>query len=159
MTFPVKAQLATGANIAGVWGTPRETLGRLPAELAALGIEVEADSPLYATAPVGPVEQPEFLNGALRIATGLAPLALLTVLKALERKAGRTEGVRWGPRPLDIDIIAYGDRVIAMPGRLSVPHPDLAKRGFVLRPLADVAPDWRHPVTGLGAAEMLARLG
>jgi len=158
MTAPVTALLAIGANIAGAWGGPRETLTRLPGELSALGIEVEAASALYTTPPFGPVDQPEFLNGALRVITGLAPLSLLAVLKALERSAGRTEGVRWGPRPLDIDIIAYGERRIAVPGRLTVPHPGLAQRAFVLRPLADVAPDWRHPVTGATVAEMLARL-
>lgn len=158
MTARVTALLAIGANIPGAWGGSRETLTRLPAELSALGIEVVAASALYTTAPIGPVEQPEFLNGALRVLTGLAPLGLLAVLKALERSAGRTEGVRWGPRPLDIDIIAYGERRIAVPGRLMVPHPGLAERDFVLRPLADVAPGWRHPVTGATVAEMLARL-
>ncbi len=154
----VSALLATGANIAGAWGEPEATLTRLPAELEALGIKVKAISPLHATAPMGPVEQPRFLNGALLVETSLPPLGLLAVLKALERKAGRTEGVRWGPRALDIDILAYGDRMISVPGRLAVPHPEMAKRDFVLKPLADIAPDWRNPLSGLTVGEMLARL-
>lgn len=154
----VAALLAIGANIAGSWGEPEATLARLPRELEALGIKVKAVSPLHATAPMGPIEQPRFLNGALRVETSVPPLGLLAVLKALERKAGRTDGVRWGPRPLDIDILTYGDRVISVSGRLTVPHPEMAKRDFVLKPLADIAPDWRHPGSGLTVREMLALL-
>ncbi len=154
----VSVLLATGANIAGSWGEPAEALARLPAEVEALGIKVKAVSPLYATPPMGPVEQPQFTNGALLVETDLPPLGLLAVLKALERKAGRTDGVRWGPRALDIDILAYGDRVISVPGRLTVPHPEMARRDFVLKPLAEIAPGWRHPQSGLTVREMLARL-
>lgn len=155
----VSVLLATGANIAGSWGEPEVTLARLPAELERLGIKVKAVSALHGTAPMGPVEQPHFTNGALRVETDLPPLGLLAVLKGLERKAGRIDGVRWGPRALDIDILSYGDRLISVPGRLSVPHPEMAKRDFVLKPLAGIAPDWRHPVSGLSVREMLARLG
>ncbi|MEZ5924272.1 MAG: 2-amino-4-hydroxy-6-hydroxymethyldihydropteridine diphosphokinase [Hyphomicrobiaceae bacterium] len=161
VTGSVVALLAIGANVPGVWGDPLGTLSRLPGELEALGIAVMAASPLYATAPVGPVNQPGFLNGALKVTTELPPLGLIAVLKALERKAGRIAGMRWGPRPLDIDIIAYGDRVIDTEGphgRLVVPHAEVARRDFVLKPLVDVAPGWRHPVTGLTASEMLERL-
>lgn len=154
----VAVLLAIGANVPGRWGEPRASLERLPVELAVLGIVVEAISPLYTTAPVGPVSQPDFMNGALKVTTDLPPLGLLAVLKALERTAGRADGVRWGPRPLDIDILAYGDRVIHLPGRLTVPHPEMARREFVLRPLADIAPDWRHPVLWLTVREMLVRL-
>ena len=154
----VAALLAVGANIAGSWGEPEVTLARLPRELEALGIKVKAISPLHGTAPMGPVEQPHFTNGALQVETNLPPLGLLAVLKALERNAGRTDGVRWGPRALDIDILAYGDRTIAIPGRLTVPHPEMANRDFVLKPLADIAPGWRHPQSGLTVREMLMRL-
>jgi 2-amino-4-hydroxy-6-hydroxymethyldihydropteridine diphosphokinase len=154
----VAVLLAIGANVPGRWGEPRASLERLPVELAVLGIAVEAISPLYTTAPVGPVSQPDFMNGALKVTTDLPPLGLLAVLKALERTAGRADGVRWGPRPLDIDILAYGDRVVHLPGRLTVPHREMARREFVLRPLADIAPDWRHPVLGLTIREMLVRL-
>jgi 2-amino-4-hydroxy-6-hydroxymethyldihydropteridine diphosphokinase len=156
------ALLAIGANVAGAWGTPRETLTRLPMELELLGIAVEAAAALIETPPFGPIAQPAFLNGALRIRTCLPPLGLLSVVKALERSAGRKPGERWGPRPLDVDIVAYGNRVMRAgraDGPLEIPHPGLAERDFVLRPLAEIAPDWRHPVTGLTAGEMLARLG
>lgn len=155
------AILGIGANIAGAWGAPRETLTRLPLELEALGIDVEAAAPLIETPPFGPVAQPSFLNGALRVRTGLPPLGLLAVLKALERKAGRVRTERWGPRALDIDIVAYGDRVLraeSADGPLEIPHPGLPERDFVLRPVLAVAPAWRHPVTGLTAGEMLAAL-
>ncbi len=88
----VTALLAIGGNIAGAWGPPREALTRLPEELARLGVTVEAVATLIETPPFGPVAQPAFLNGALRIRTGLTPLALLAVVKALERKAGRKSG-------------------------------------------------------------------
>lgn len=156
------ALLAVGANIAGLWGSPRETLGRLPAELGRLGIEVEAVSALIETPPFGPVQQPSFLNGALRVRTALPPQGLLAVLKAVERTAGRRTGERWGPRALDIDIVAYGDRLLSAKtadGPLEIPHPGLPERDFVLRPLLEIAPGWRHPSTGLTPEQMLGRLG
>lgn len=161
-TSEVVALLAIGANLAGAWGSPRETLGRLPIELEGLGVAVDGVSTLIETPPFGPVAQPSFFNGALRVRTRLPPQGLLAVLKALERKAGRGPGERWGPRPLDIDIAAYGDRVVkaeTADGPLEIPHPGLAARDFVLRPLAEIAPAWQHPETGLTAAQMLAHLG
>ena len=158
--------LGYGANLAGPWGPPEVTIAEALRRLEARGVHVRAVSRLYVTPPFGPVPQPDYLNGAAVAETALAPVELLRVLKQLEREAGRTEGVRWGPRPLDIDILAY-DGVVqgwdvaqdaAAPTQLILPHPGLHQRDFVLRPLAEVAPDWRHPVMGLTVREMLAAL-
>ena len=110
---------------------------------------------LYRTAPIGPVPQPDFLNTAATGATGLAPEELLAAARALERAAGRTTpGPRFGPRPLDVDLLLYGDRVTASP-ELTLPHPRLSERRFVLVPLAEIAPDWRVPPGGKTVAELL----
>ena len=100
-----------------------------------------ARSPVYRTAPVGGVSQPDFLNAVAEIRTSLEPRALLDRLHAAERSAGRDRAaeVRWGPRPLDLDIILWGSRVSDEPG-LTVPHPRFTERLFVLEPLADLAP-------------------
>ncbi|HEV8575410.1 MAG TPA: 2-amino-4-hydroxy-6-hydroxymethyldihydropteridine diphosphokinase [Dehalococcoidia bacterium] len=105
---------------------------------------VEALSSLYETEPEGP-EQPPFLNAVCRIETGLEPESLLRFLKSLEHEIGRRSGGRrWGPRPIDLDILLYEDRVLE--GReLTVPHPRMAERAFVLVPLAEIAPDARLP--------------
>jgi len=127
------------------------------AELAALPwTSVAAVSRPWHTPPWGFAEQPPFLNLAVRIMTGLAPLPLLDRLLAIERRAGRVrDGTRWGPRTLDIDILAYGTRCIRHP-RLHVPHPQLASRAFALAPLADLAPDLMLPGCGSVAALLAA---
>jgi dihydroneopterin aldolase/2-amino-4-hydroxy-6-hydroxymethyldihydropteridine diphosphokinase len=158
----MRVLLALGANVAGAWGTPREAVERAARELPGRGVEVLAPSPLLVTRPVGGIEQPDFVNGALIGETRLTPAGLLAALKALEREAGRTDTVRWGPRALDIDIIFYGDQVHGWrdgaPGddaRLVIPHPEMHKRAFVLEPAAAIAADWRHPVLGLSVGQML----
>ena len=158
-----RIQLALGANLAGPWGSPTETIRRAIAALGRVGVVVEACSPLYATAPVGDIRQPAFLNAVVTARGSLAPTDLLRVLKRLERDAGRRTGVRWGPRPLDIDILDHGGRRLGgrarhtLPGRLVLPHPELHRRGFVLVPLAQLNPHWRHPVLHLTARQLLAR--
>jgi 2-amino-4-hydroxy-6-hydroxymethyldihydropteridine diphosphokinase len=114
-------------------------------------------SPIYETEPVNYTAQPRFLNLAAEIETEMSPAQLLARTQAIERDLGRTRGIPKGPRTLDIDILFYGDAVIREPD-LEVPHPRLAERRFVLEPLADLAPDLRHPVTGRTVAEMLASL-
>lgn len=159
--------LGYGANVPGGWGTPRETIVRALHELPQRGVDILAASPLYETAPVGPVDQPSFINGAALAGTRLGPEALLAVLKALEREAGREAGLHWGPRALDIDILDYGGRILGWEGGAPVeprgsmvlPHPELHRRAFVLVPLETIAPDWRHPVLGATPAAMLAALG
>ncbi len=115
-------------------------------------------SGLYRTAPVGgPPGQPDYLNAALALHTDLAPQALLAALLDIEARAGRVRAERWGPRVLDLDLIAHGDLVLDAPG-LTLPHPRAFERAFVLAPLADIAPDWRHPTLGRSVREALARL-
>jgi 2-amino-4-hydroxy-6-hydroxymethyldihydropteridine diphosphokinase len=157
--------LGLGANIAGPWGSPEATLARAIAALAQAGLPELARSHVYRTRPVGGGRQPDFLNAVLATRARVAPFQLLRLLKALERQAGRRPGRRWGPRPLDIDILDYGGRRLGWPGarrgraRLILPHPELHRRAFVLVPLAEIAPAWRHPVLGASASALLPRLG
>ena len=104
-------------------------------------------SPIYDTAPVGNTRQERFLNLVCEAATTLKPIDLLAFVKEIEEDMGRQPGPPNSPRPIDIDILFYGDQIINMP-ELIIPHPRLTERAFVLVPLADIAPDFVHPVTG-----------
>jgi len=162
---PNRLLLGLGANISGTWGTPPQTLERAMAELAAAGLRPLCRSRLFQTKPLGPGHQPSFVNAALLVAATLPPAALLRLVKGLERKAGRRLGQTWGPRPLDIDILDFGGRRLGWPpprqrrGRLILPHPEAHRRAFVLLPLADIAPAWRHPVLGATPARLIRHLG
>lgn len=127
-------------------------LGRLP------GTRVTALSHFYETEPVGGVPQENFYNAAARIVTTLPPLTLLDELKRIEGQVfHRVPSGRWGPRSIDLDILLYGDLVLSGE-RLTIPHPRLAERRFVLQPLADIAPSLVHPSLGRSIAELLASL-
>jgi 2-amino-4-hydroxy-6-hydroxymethyldihydropteridine diphosphokinase len=114
-------------------------------------------SPCYETKPIGYAEQPDFLNLACLIETSLSPHDLLKKLKDIEKKMGRRPSFRNAPRPIDIDILFFDDLVLDSPD-LTIPHPRLSERAFVLAPLADIAPDLKHPIFRLAASEMLARV-
>src|SRR5438132_4750255 len=115
---------------------------------------VEAVSSLYETDPVGLEEQPAFHNAVCRLETGLEPTALMRFLKTLEHEIGRRPGAgRWGPRPIDLDILLYEDRIL-QGDELEGPHPRLAERAFVLVPLAELAPDAREPRRNESAAKL-----
>lgn len=101
---------------------------------------VVAESTVEETKPVGPVAQPDYLNQVVAVETDLEPLALLKACKRIEALAGRQPRERWGPRELDIDILLYGDLEMATP-ELTIPHPEMGNRDFVMRELAEVAPD------------------
>src|SRR5689334_16699161 len=120
--------------------------GHLRAALTALaglpGTTVRRVSPLYESAPWGVTDQPAFLNAVAEVATDLAPPDLLRAVKGIEQDAGRQAGPRWGPRPLDIDLLLYDDQTVTTPD-LVIPHPRLAARRFVLAPLADLLPTWQ----------------
>ena len=129
--------LALGGNVGDKAGTLRRALRALGGEP---GIELTAVSRLYRTAPWGKTDQDWFVNACALARTDLAPEALLDRVKALEVELGRKPGERWGPRVIDIDIIAYDD-VVLTSGRLTLPHPELFNRAFVLVPLAEIAPE------------------
>ena len=153
---PREAFVALGANVG-------DRLGALRGAVEALGARpdtgLEAASAVYETealVPPGGAPQPDHLNAVVAVRTALGPSALLRVLQRLERAAGRDpDAPRWSPRPLDLDLLLYGDAVVRRPG-LEVPHPEIANRRFVLRPLADLAPGRVVPGTGRTVAALLA---
>jgi 2-amino-4-hydroxy-6-hydroxymethyldihydropteridine diphosphokinase len=120
-------------------------------------VHVVKVSPIYETAPWGYLEQPSFLNQALRAETELSPEALLDFLKHLEQELGRTPTFRNGPRLIDIDILFY-DHLILTTNKLRIPHPSIEFRTFVLAPLADIAPYFCHPVLGCRIQDLLSQV-
>ncbi len=163
--------LGLGSSRSGPWGSPAETIEQCRQELAGHVFTISAWSSLYETAGVGPGRSSVFVNAAVAGDSHLAPDALLRALKRIERRAGGRSAMPWGPRSLDIDILAYKGRVIGWPARqgnmtraghgerrLSIPHPQLHLRPFVLAPLAEVAPNWRHPVLGTSACTLWNRM-
>ncbi len=120
-------------------------------------VDILRVSSIYETEPVGVKEQPRFLNQVLMGKTRLAPVDLLRRVKKIETEMGRTEGIRFGPRPIDIDILFY-DRLIELSPILTIPHPRLSERAFVLVPLAEIAPDLVHPRMRVSIRTLLERL-
>lgn len=139
-----RVYIGVGANL----GEPRETVEAAMAALEALpGTRGHARSRLYRTAPIGPPGQPDYVNAAVAFETDLGPGELLAELHGIEAEFGRERTIRWGPRTLDLDLLVHGERVVSGP-LVTVPHPRIAERGFVLAPLADLAPTLRHPTLG-----------
>jgi 2-amino-4-hydroxy-6-hydroxymethyldihydropteridine diphosphokinase len=169
--------VALGANLPSRVGGPRETLRFAIASLQEGGLKLVAQSPWYKTPASPEGAGPEFVNAAIAIEGFDAPEQIMAILHQIEQAAGRQRLERWGPRTCDLDLLASGDRVQPSeavwwrwaklppeaqaretPTDLVLPHPRLHERAFVLRPLADIAARWRHPVLGRTVSEMLADL-
>lgn len=175
--FRSDSVVALGGNLPLGKASPRETLVRAVAALADSGLEVRAVSRFFATPCFPSGAGPDYVNAAVRIGTGSAAPEVLEILHRVEARFGREREQRWGMRTLDLDLVCMGDAVLPdaatqtawrglsaeeqrrrAPDRLVLPHPRLQDRAFVLVPMCDVAPDWRHPLLGLTAAEMCAAL-
>jgi len=143
---PSKPPATAATSFLGLGSNQGDRAGFLRAAVERLdgwpGTRVKAVSSLYATAPVGRLDQPEFLNAVAEVRTELAPAELLAACLQIEGELGRVRTERWGPRTIDLDLLLFGECEIAAPG-LVVPHPRLRERAFVLQPLAEIAPDRR----------------
>jgi 2-amino-4-hydroxy-6-hydroxymethyldihydropteridine diphosphokinase len=160
--------IGIGSNLDGPWGSPDETVRRALTSLNNPPLRLLKASRAIVSAPYGRTDQPDFVNAAAEIDTGLEPQALLEHLHAIERSAGRHRTLHWGPRTLDLDLLDYHGLVIAEAteadggcegGRaLVLPHPGIPDRAFVLQPIVEIAPNWHHPVFGETALTLLRRL-
>lgn len=147
-----RAYLGLGTNL----GDTESNLRRALRTLADV-VTIEAVSGVYRTAPVGHTDQPDFLNLVLRVQTSLEPEALLAETQRIEHELGRERSFPNAPRIIDIDIVLFGDRQIST-RNLTVPHPRMLERGFVMRPLAEIDPGARYPQTGERMGDLLAKL-
>ena len=157
------ALIALGSNLASpVYGQPAQVLNAAVAALAAHQIRVIAVAKYYETEPDPPSDQPLYLNSAALVASEMAPSELLASLHLIEAEFGRQRQIRNEARVLDLDLLAFGTMVIkpktAAESELTLPHPRLHQRLFVLQPLSDIVPQWRHTVRALTVTEMIARL-
>jgi len=151
---PIAAYVGLGANL----GDPRRQLAAALAQLAAVEeVEVLKVSRFYLNPPLGPPDQPWYLNAVAHVRTRLAPEDLLRILQQVERDLGRVRGEHWGPRIIDLDLLLYNGVILCGP-ELALPHPEMHRRAFVLAPLVEIAPQAWHPVLEKTAVELLEQL-
>lgn len=150
--------VALGSNIAGPWGSPEAAVKRALSELDRDGLRLVGASRLLVTRAFGVTDQPDFVNAVARIETKMSPAELMKKLHAIEAVAGRRRAARWGPRTLDLDLLDYNGSISNDPAGPTLPHPGIAERLFVLKPLAEIAPGWVHPVLRKKAATLIAAL-
>jgi 2-amino-4-hydroxy-6-hydroxymethyldihydropteridine diphosphokinase len=151
-----KILIALGANIPSALGPPEVTLKAALAALEAKGVKILSLSHFHQTEAWPEPADPPFINAVAAVETQLQPVALLRLLHQVETSFGRKRSAPNAPRSLDLDLLDYGGLI--QEGELVLPHPRLSDRRFVLEPLAEVAPDWRHPVTGQSVRDLLAAL-
>ncbi|OHC83693.1 MAG: 2-amino-4-hydroxy-6-hydroxymethyldihydropteridine diphosphokinase [Rhodospirillales bacterium RIFCSPLOWO2_12_FULL_67_15] len=150
--------IGIGANIPSVFGTPRATCGAALAALGRAGVKVSACSSWWRSAPMPASDQPWFVNAVAGVETDLGPAKILALLLRIERAFGRTRTVANADRTLDLDLLDYRGQVSNGADGPSLPHPRMAGRAFVILPLLEIAPHWRHPVSGLSAERLAGSL-
>jgi 2-amino-4-hydroxy-6-hydroxymethyldihydropteridine diphosphokinase len=148
--------IALGANLPSAAGSPAATLQHALGKLDGKGVKIRRVSSFYETPAWPDPADPAFVNAVAAVDTAFQPVELLELLHGVETELGRLRSAPNAPRTLDLDLLDYDGRV--MEGAVVLPHPRMAQRSFVLVPLAEIAPDWRHPVSGQGIGELLAGL-
>ncbi len=152
--------IGLGANLPSLrHGPPQATLEGALLALADVGVRVIARSRWYESAPMPPSDQPWFVNGVARVETARDPAELLELLLAIERGLGRERRAANAPRVMDLDLLAYGEVISDGAEGPVLPHPRLHERAFVLLPMREIAPDWRHPALGQSVGELIEALG
>jgi 2-amino-4-hydroxy-6-hydroxymethyldihydropteridine diphosphokinase len=150
--------LGIGSNLPSpIYGPPAAVCRAAIARLEAAGLHPVGVSRFYETAPMPASDQPWYVNAAVAVSTALEPRAALAACLVIEAEMGRVRGERNAARIVDLDLLAWNERIIDEPG-LIVPHPRLTERAFALLPMADLAPDWRHPVSGESISNLIAKL-
>ncbi len=157
--------IGLGSNVPGRWGKPQQTIEKALEKLNEAPCQVLVASTLIKTAPFGMVDQPDFVNAVASISCNLTPKELMAYLHDVELLADRRRTVRWGPRTLDLDLLDYNGQVLEGEGEteghqkpLELPHPGISQRLFVLEPIAEIAPDWVHPVSNKTVKSLIADL-